>query len=331
MSFSHKVKDELVTVVPGARHCQIAEIAAIISMSGDIYTDCHGRHCIRIQSERMAVVSKCQRLICKAFSYITGSTVRRNRETGNTVYTIWVKDSDVAIKILLATKLMDVDGSINRDLSLVSIMGISSMCCKRAFLRGAFLAGGSLSDPEKSYHFEIVSSGKEKASQIADAMNAFHLDARIVERRKSYVVYLKEGAQIVDMLNVMGARIALMDLENVRVLKEVRNSVNRQVNCETANLNKTIHAAVKQTEDICYIRDHMGLNSLPDGLCEIAKIRLQYPDTPLKDLGTMLSVPLGKSGVNHRLRKISQIADSLREKNGMAPGGIINDNEKHEN
>ena len=123
MSFSHKVKDELVTVVPGARHCQIAEIAAIISMNGDIYTDCHGRHCIRIQSERMAVVSKCQRLICKAFSYITGSTVRRNRETGNTVYTIWVKDSDVAIKILLATKLMDVDGSINRDLSLVSIMG----------------------------------------------------------------------------------------------------------------------------------------------------------------------------------------------------------------
>lgn len=242
-----------------------------------------------------------------------------------------MKDSDVAIKILLATKLMDVDGSINRDLSLVSIMGISSMCCKRAFLRGAFLAGGSLSDPEKSYHFEIVSSGKEKASQIADAMNSFHLDARIVERRKSYVVYLKEGAQIVDMLNVMGARIALMDLENVRVLKEVRNSVNRQVNCETANLNKTIHAAVKQTEDICYIRDHMGLNSLPDGLCEIAKIRLQYPDTPLKDLGTMLSVPLGKSGVNHRLRKISQIADSLREKNGMAPGGIINDNEKHEN
>uniref|UniRef100_UPI004024E7D6 DNA-binding protein WhiA n=1 Tax=Eshraghiella crossota TaxID=45851 RepID=UPI004024E7D6 len=178
---------------------------------------------------------------------------------------------------------------------------------------------------------EIVSSGKEKASQIADAMTAIHLDARIVERRKSYVVYLKEGAQIVDMLNVMGARIALMDLENVRVLKEVRNSVNRQVNCETANLNKTIHAAVKQTEDICYIRDHMGLNSLPDGLCEISKIRLQYPDTPLKDLGTMLSVPLGKSGVNHRLRKISQIADSLREKNGMAPGGISNDNEKHEN
>lgn len=330
MSFSHKVKDELVGVIANARHCQIAEIAAIISMLGNIYTGQNGRIAIKVQAERISVVNKCQQLIKKAFSYNPDCTVRINRETGSTFYIMCVTDSEMAIKILLATKLMDVDGSINRDFSLVSMMGISSTCCKRAYLRGAFLAGGSLSDPEKSYHFEIVASGKDRAAQIADTMKIFELDARIVERRKAFVVYLKEGAQIVDMLNVMGARLSLMDLENVRIVKEVRNSVNRKVNCEMANLSKTIHAAVKQIEDIKYISEAVGLNSLSDELEEIARLRLQYTDTPLKDLGTMLSVPLGKSGVNHRLRKISQIADNLREKNGQVPGGNENDNKEHE-
>ena len=221
----------------------------------------------------------------------------------------------MAEKILLATKLMDVDGSINRDFALTSTMGISSQCCKRAYLRGSFLAGGSISDPEKSYHFEIVSSGMDKAVQIADTMKVYELDARIVERRNSYVVYIKEGAQIVDMLNVMEARISLMELENMRVVKEVRNSVNRKFNCEMANLSKTVNAAVKQIEDIEYIRDKVGLDYLDDNLEEIANLRLQYSEMSLKDLGEMLSVPVGKSGVNHRLRKISQIAEELRKKN----------------
>lgn len=331
MSFSHKVKDELAGVIPGARHCQIAEIAAIISMAGNVYTGKNGRHAIKVQADRFAVVSKCQQLIKKAFSYIPECSVRKNRETGNTVYMMCVTDSDTAVRILLAAKLMDVDGSINRDFALVSVMGISSACCKRAYLRGAFLAGGSLSDPEKSYHFEIVASGQTRAGQIAEAMRFFELDARIVERRRSFVVYLKEGEQIVDMLNVMGARVSLMDLENVRVVKEVRNSLNRKLNCEVANLGKTINAAVKQIEDIRYISDTIGLNSLNEDLEMIARLRVQYTDAPLKDLGMMLPTPLGKSGVNHRLRKISMIAESLREKNGQGPGGMKNDNKEYEN
>ena len=139
------------------------------------------------------------------------------------------------------------------------------------------------------------------------------MDAKIVERKKHYVVYLKEGSQIVDILNVMEAHVALMNLENVRILKEMRNSVNRKVNCETANISKTVNAAVKQVEDIVYLRDTVGLNSLPENLREMAELRLEYPEAPLKELGTYLNPPVGKSGVNHRLRKISMIAEAQRQ------------------
>lgn len=312
MSFSLKVKEELSSVLPQARHCRLAELASLIGISGHIYTTDAGRHYIRIHSENRFAVSKCHTIIKKVFGYVSDVTVRYNTETKNRIYIMSVMDSDIAIKILLATRLMGPDGSINRDMSLVSTVGISNICCKRAFLRGAFLAGGSISDPEKSYHFEIVSSGERKAEQFTDAVRTFELDARIVERRRYHVVYLKEGAQIVDMLNIMGAHKSLMELENVRVVKEVRNSVNRKVNCETANLGKTIGAAVKYIEDIEYIRDKIGLDSLSEELEETAELRVKYPDMPLKELGEMLSPPVGKSGVNHRLRKISRIAEELR-------------------
>ena len=191
---------------------------------------------------------------------------------------------------------------------------LQQTCCRRAYIRGAFLAGGSISDPNKSYHFEIVCREIAQAKQLQDAINSFEMEAKIVERKKHQVVYLKEGAQIVDMLNIMEAHVALMNLENVRILKEMRNSVNRKVNCETANISKTVAAAVKQLGDIEYIKQNAGLDSLPENLKEMALLRLEYPATPLKELGTYLDPPVGKSGVNHRLRRISEIADELREK-----------------
>lgn len=181
-------------------------------------------------------------------------------------------------------------------------------------ISGGILAGGSISDPNKSYHFEIVCREIAQAKQLQDAINSFEMEAKIVERKKHQVVYLKEGAQIVDMLNIMEAHVALMNLENVRILKEMRNSVNRKVNCETANISKTVAAAVKQLCDIEYIKQNAGLDSLPENLKDMALLRLEYPDTPLKELGTYLDPPVGKSGVNHRLRRISEIADELREK-----------------
>lgn len=147
---------------------------------------------------------------------------------------------------------------------------------------------------------------------MQEVIGSFDSDAKIVERKGHQVVYLKEGSQIVDMLNVMEAYVSLMNLENIRILKEMRNSINRQVNCETANINKTVNAAVKQIQDIELIRDTMGLDELPQNLREMALLRLEYPDAPLKELGNYLEPPVGKSGVNHRLRKLSAIAEGLR-------------------
>ena len=155
---------------------------------------------------------------------------------------------------------------------------------------------------------------QNKAEQLQNIIQSFNIDAKIVERKKHFVVYIKEGAGIVDILNVMEAHVALMDLENVRILKEMRNSVNRKVNCETANLKKTVSAAVKQIEDIQYIRDNAGWSVLSENLEEIAKLRLENPDASLKELGEVLTPTVGKSGVNHRLRKFCEIADDLRNK-----------------
>ena len=189
---------------------------------------------------------------------------------------------------------------------------LSRNCCKRAFLRGAFLASGSISDPQKSYHFEIVCQEEAQARLLQQLYRTFELDAKVVQRKKYYIVYLKEGAQIVDALNVMGAYVALMNLENVRIFKEMRGSVNRIVNCETANINKVVGAACRQVEDIHYIQSKMRLDELPPALREMALIRLEYPDSSLKELGELCDPPVGKSGVNHRLRKLGELAEKLR-------------------
>ena len=184
-------------------------------------------------------------------------------------------------------------------------------CCRRAYLRGAFLASGSISNPEKSYHFEIVCQNRRQAENLKDLYKKYNLDAKIVQRKKYYIVYIKEGAQIVDALNVMGAHVALMNLENVRILKEMRGSVNRIVNCETANIGKVVGAACRQIDDIRYIECKVGLSDLPPALQEMARLRLEYPDSSLAELGDLCEPPIGKSGVNHRLRKLSELAKKL--------------------
>lgn len=315
MSFSSEVKDELSRQISAARHCQIAEIAAIISMCGRIVISADDKYCIKVHTENVAVGRKYFTLIKKTFNINTEISIRRNVYLKKSrTYSIAVKSHEDSIRILNACKLLN-NNEIKEDMSIVSNMVIQNSCCRRAFIRGTFLAAGSISDPEKFYHFEIVCSVKEKAEQLQAIINSFDIESKIVTRKKYYVVYIKEGAQIVEVLNVMEAHVALMNLENVRIIKEMRNSVNRKVNCETANINKTVSAAVKQIEDINYIKGHMRLESLSEGLEDIAKIRLEYPDATLKELGKMLTPEVGKSGVNHRLRKLSNIAQELRELN----------------
>lgn len=315
MSFSSDVKEELSRQVSKSRHCQIAEIGAIISLCGRIQINEKEQYCVRIQTENSAVARKYFVLIKKAFQIQPEITIRQNRvQKKMLMYIITIPKPEDSFRILQAVKLIDRNGEINENLSITDNIIIQQSCCKRAFLRGAFLTAGSISDPEKFYHFEIACAALSKAKQLQNLILSFDIDAKIVQRKKYYVVYIKEGSMIVDALNVMEAYVSLMNLENIRILKEMRNSVNRKVNCETANINKTVSAAVKQMEDIRYIKEHAGLSSLPDNLCEMARLRLEYPEASLKELGMLLSPQVGKSGVNHRLRKISIIANDLRGK-----------------
>lgn len=315
MSFSSDVKDELSRQTSLGRHCQIAEIAAIISLCGKVIISIEDKYCIKVHTENVAVARKYFTLIKKTFNINTEISIRRNVYLKKSrTYSILIKGNEDSVRVLNACKLIE-NGEIKEDLSIVSNLVIQNSCCKRAFIRGAFLASGSISDPEKFYHLEIVCTEYDKAVQLQNIINTFELDSKIVQRKKYYVVYIKEGAQIVEILNVMEAHVALMNLENVRILKEMRNSVNRQVNCETANINKTVSAAVKQIEDIKYIKARMGFEVLSEGLGDVARIRLEYPEATLKEIGELLSPPVGKSGVNHRLRKLSNLAQELREFN----------------
>ena len=313
MSFSGMVKEELSRHMGAGRHCRIAELAAIYTFCGALRLEMDGKSTLHFQTENEALARKSFTLLQKTFNIDTGVSNSQNDyfQKGN-LYCISVTDQEKIREILDSTKIT-VMGIGENMLRVTNSIVYQRDCCKRAYIRGAFLCAGSISDPTRGYHLEIVCPCEEIGLQLQEIIRSFHIDAKIVLRKKSYVLYVKEGAQIVDMLAVMEANVALMDFENIRILKEMRNTINRKVNCETANINKTVNAAVKQSDDIRLIEAKMGLESLDEGLEEIARLRLQYPEATLKELGLMLNPQVGKSGVNHRLRKLSMIADDLRE------------------
>lgn len=317
MSFSVQVKEELSRQKPGARHCRIAEVAAIIGMCGGVSISGLDRYCLKIRTENLSVARKYFTLLRKTFNIEVGLSIRQNRgRRRNRVYLVCVRKHEDAVKVLQAVKVLSGDGTDYMDAqsgTKADQLMIQQTCCKRAFLRGAFLVTGSVSDPQKSYHLEFSCASEYRAEQIQDVLKSFGLDAKIVLRKKYYVVYLKEGDQIIDVLNIMEAHTALMEFENVRILKDMRNTVNRKVNCEAANIHKTVNAAVKQIEDIRYIRDTIGFEDLSEALAQMAEVRLANPDATLKELGSLMTPNVGKSGVNHRLRKLSEIAGELKD------------------
>lgn len=311
MSFSGEVKEELSALIPSGRHCRLAETAAILNLCGKIIITENNSYCVKIRTENLPVARKYFTLLKKTFNIKADVSIRRRK--GAYSYSVVVRKDREARRLLKDTCLLGEDGTIYECMSTMHHQLLKQNCCKRAFIRGAFLAVGSVSNPQKSYHFEQVCNSREKAVQLQELLKEYQIDAKIVERKNHFVVYVKEGSQIVDLLGLMGAHVSLMQLENVRIVKEISNSVNRKVNCETANLNKTVSAAVHQIEDIQYIEERVGLGRLSDSLQEMARLRLEYPDASLKELGSLLDPPVGKSGVNHRLRKLGMIAENLRE------------------
>jgi cell division protein WhiA len=311
MSFSLEIKEELETRIDTAKHCQIAEFAAIMAFCGKVRRRAGGLMGLELTTENEVVRRKVVELAIKAFSASEESFKVEYEGKNNRIIHIFINDEKLIAKILMAIKWCDDNFTVVEPV-FVNHRIIQKECCKRAFIRGAFLAAGSISDPNKSYHYEIVCEYEEDAVQMQELLKFFNLDAKIIQRKRNYVTYIKEGNNITDVLNIMGAFVSQMKLYNVMILKGMRNDVNRKVNCETANLNKTIEAAVKQIRDIEYVRDTVGLESLSDGLREVAEIRLKNTDMKLKDIGELLNPPVGKSGVNHRLRKISELAQKLR-------------------
>ena len=317
MSFSSDVKEELSLRLSGNGHCLKAELAAILMMSGQVLAKGKGEFEVYLYTENLALARKFFYLIRKAFGLVAEVVVRVNPQNKGKTYVLAVRDTKEARGILSACRFTFVSRDWDEDSAPEGMefdpQILEKTCCRRAFLRGAFLAAGSMSDPEKSNHLEFVCLDEKSASLLQDLLPSFDIESRVVKRRKYFVVYLKEGDQIADALNVMEAHVSLMEFENIRITKEMREQVNRKVNCETANIQKAVMAAASQLSDIRFLRDSGALEELPDSLRQMALLRLEFPDATLKELGDRMDPPVGKSGVNHRLRKLKEAADRLRK------------------
>lgn len=311
MSFSSEVKEELSGQYNTARHCQLAELAAILCFQSEIRANGDGSRKLVLTTENSTVIRKCFTLLKKTFNIETDVNPEYPEEFERQ-QSVLIREEEVLEKILQAVRMGTEEAFGEIQSKGAHPLMIKSSCCKRAFLRGAFLCIGSMSDPEKSYHLEFVCNETGQAEQIQNLLQSFEIEAKIVIRKKYHVVYLKEGSGISLLLNIIEAHRSLMSFENHRIVKEMRNSINRKVNCETANITKTVNASSKQIEDILHIRDYYGFHRLQDNLREAAEVRLEYPDATLKELGQMFDPPVGKSGVNHRLRKLSELADRIR-------------------
>jgi cell division protein WhiA len=308
MSFASETKKEL-TNLEIKTCCTQAELSALIRMNGSMSFS-NRKLIVDIQTENAAIARRIYTLIKKSYDVPVELLVRKKmRLKKNNVYI--VRLSQRAKEILEDMKILGEGFTFIHDIASDLV---KKKCCKRSYLRGAFLAGGSVNNPEtSSYHLEIASLYKEHNDSLCELMNKFGLNSKTLERKKGYITYLKEAEKITEYLNIIGAVNALLRFEDVRIVRDMRNSVNRLVNCETANLNKTIGASIRQVENIRYINETVGLHILPEKLREIAELRLHYTDVTLKELGEMVSGgTISKSGINHRLRKIDEIAEKLR-------------------
>ncbi|WP_102344914.1 DNA-binding protein WhiA [Bacillus sp. Marseille-P3661] len=308
MSFASETKKEL-TNLDIHDCCAKAELSALIRMNGSM-SFMNRNVVVDVQTENAAIARRIYTLIKREYDVSVELLVRKKmRLKKNNVYIVRLieKAKDILTDLGILEEPFSIIHSISKTVT-------KKKCCKRSYLRGAFLAGGSVNNPEtSSYHLEIFSLYEEHNDSLCDLMNSFDLNAKTLERKKGYICYLKEGEKISELLNIVGAHQALLHFEDVRIVRDMRNSVNRLVNCETANLNKTIGAAIRQVENIRFIKDTVGLETLPDKLREIAELRITYQDVTLKELGEMVSGgTISKSGINHRLRKIDEIADKLR-------------------
>lgn len=312
MSYASDVKKELTQLEVHREHAK-AELTALIRMNGSvsIYDQ---KLILNIQSENAAIARRMYTLLKDHYDVEGELIVRRKMKLKkNNIYIVRLKRG---VQDLL--KDLDIFDGLSFKTKISEAIMTSDQK-ERSYLRGAFLAGGSVNSPETSrYHLEIYSNYEDHNQDIATMMNHFNLNARTIDRRNGYITYLKEAEKIADFLALIGAHNAMMKFEDVRIIRDMRNSVNRLVNCENANMNKTIDAATRQIQNIEFIEETVGLDKLPEKLREIALLRLENPDISLKELGELVpSGVISKSGINHRIRKINEFAEKLQNKQIM--------------
>lgn len=309
MSYASQVKKELTNLEVHPEHAR-AELSALIRMNGSLSLAQH-HFILNIQTENPAIARRIYSLLHQLYTVDSELVVRRKMKLQkNKQYIVRLRQHVQAI--LADLRIVQKDSfQIRTDIS-EDIW--SSQQRARSYLRGAFLAGGSVNNPETSrYHLEIYTLYEDQNQGLVKLMNQFQLNARATQRRNGFIVYLKEAEKISDFLQIIGATASMLKFEDIRIVRDMRNSVNRLVNCENANINKTIKAAAKQVANIRYYQENFGLEKLPVKLKEIAELRLANPEVSLTELAQMVpGGPISKSGINHRLRKLNTLIEQKR-------------------
>lgn len=311
MSFASDVRGELARTPMEDACCARSELTGALLCANAITWRGRKRYAVTLTASEASTVRRYFAML-KRFYGIIGQIRALSGDTLNnqTRYQLVIPEEE-AYGLLQALELLE-EGALFDLRTLPVDETVRYSCCKKAFVRAAFTLCGTISHPDRDYHIEIATPNEALAGFIVQQLNAFEIEARVSPRKSKYVVYLKRAEDISDMLSLLGAAKAMMAFENVRVKKEVSNRVNRQLNCDNSNINRSMNAAEAQIRDIRYIDEELGLDKLPRTLRDMAYTRANNPEMPLAELGELMDPPLGKSGVNARLRRISAIAEKLR-------------------
>lgn len=309
MSFSSEIKDEVAKIKVDDYKIILSELAGITPMCG-ILNFKNNKISMEYITENAPVARRIFTFLRRSFGFDVEVKNVRSTQLKKNVFIIYISQ-DESCRLLL-DELKYIKGASVFMINYAPTDLIKTSNEKKAYIRGAFMGSGSITDPKKGYHLEFVSENESNAYFLRDTINEFGLKSKVIMRKEKYIIYIKESEQISDFLSLIGAYNSVLNYENVRVIKEMRNNVNRIVNCETANLNKTVKSSYDQVEDIKLIEREIGIENLDEDLKAIAKIRLENRSMSLNDIANSLEPKLSKSTVNYRFKKLRRIANKLR-------------------
>ncbi len=309
MSFSSEIKDEVAKIKVEDYKIILSELAGITPMCG-ILNFKNNKISMEYITENAPVARRIFTFLRRSFGFDVEVKNVRSTQLKKNVFIIYISQ-DESCRLLL-DELKYIKGASVFMINYAPTDLIKTSNEKKAYIRGAFMGSGSITDPKKGYHLEFVSENESNALFLRDTINEFGLKSKVIMRKEKYIIYIKDSEQISDFLSLIGAYNSVLNYENVRVIKEMRNNVNRIVNCETANLNKTVKSSYDQVEDIKLIEREIGIENLDEDLKAIAKIRLENRSMSLNDIANSLEPKLSKSTVNYRFKKLRRIANKLR-------------------